>query len=117
VPERLVVVSNRLPVTMRRSGGRWVAERSSGGLVAALGPVLERGGGLWIGWPGASPDGPGEDRAVDRAVDLAGNGAGDPVGNRADRGATGGLGEVLRALERDQAMASVELPAAISRAF
>jgi trehalose 6-phosphate synthase/phosphatase len=88
VPERLVVVSNRLPVTMRRSAGRWIAELSGGGLVAALGPVVEREGGLWIGWPGAAQGGTDDDRA-----------------------------DILRAWERDHAMASVDLPAAISRAF
>jgi trehalose 6-phosphate synthase/phosphatase len=53
---RLLVVSNRLPLTLRRSSRGWVGEPSAGGLVTALGPVLERTGGLWIGWPGEGPD-------------------------------------------------------------
>ncbi len=50
---RLILVSNRLPVTLRR-GRDGVTEiiRSSGGLVAALGPIHEAGDGLWIGNPG-----------------------------------------------------------------
>jgi trehalose 6-phosphate synthase/phosphatase len=55
---RLVVVSNRLPLTLRRVGEGWRAEKSPGGLATALEPVVERSGGLWIGWPGDSPDQP-----------------------------------------------------------
>jgi trehalose 6-phosphate synthase/phosphatase len=86
--ERLLVVSNRLPLTVRRTGGRWQAERSSGGLVAALAPIVERANGLWIGWPGEAPAGADEGRA-----------------------------ELLAAWERDKGMASVDLPASMSRAF
>ena len=38
---RLVVVSNRLPFTLKRSGEDWQAERSTGGLATAKGPLLE----------------------------------------------------------------------------
>ncbi|UCF40740.1 MAG: trehalose-6-phosphate synthase, partial [Gemmatimonadota bacterium] len=48
----LVTVSNRLPVTLRRGPRGPERIRSSGGLVAAFGPILEDRGGLWIGWPG-----------------------------------------------------------------
>ena len=34
--QRLLVVSNRLPLTAKRVSGRWRGERSSGGLVAAM---------------------------------------------------------------------------------
>jgi trehalose 6-phosphate synthase/phosphatase len=50
---RLVIVSNRLPITLQTDDqGRWKAEPGSGGLVTALAPVLRDRGGLWIGWPG-----------------------------------------------------------------
>ena len=52
--KRLIIVSNRLPVSLAREGKRWSVTSSSGGLVAALGPVLQNRGGLWIGWPGVS---------------------------------------------------------------
>jgi trehalose 6-phosphate synthase/phosphatase len=56
---RLVVVSNRLPLTAKRVSGRWRGERSSGGLVAAMAPLMERSDGLWLGWPGDTlPGGP-----------------------------------------------------------
>lgn len=52
---RLVVVSNRLPIRLtREDDGSWRMQRSSGGLVTALAPVLGGRGGLWIGWPGAT---------------------------------------------------------------
>jgi trehalose 6-phosphate synthase len=52
---RLIVVSNRLPFTVKRvSARRWAAEPGSGGLVTAMLPVLRDRGGLWIGWPGAA---------------------------------------------------------------
>ncbi len=50
---RLTIVSNRLPLSLRRDEqGRWISEPGSGGLVTALAPVLRNRGGLWIGWPG-----------------------------------------------------------------
>ena len=45
----LVVLSNRLPITLRRERGALRAEASSGGLVSALRPALQRQGGTWIG--------------------------------------------------------------------
>jgi len=52
-PEKpLMVVSNRLPISLRRSDDRLEVERSAGGLVSALDPALRRMGGTWIGWPG-----------------------------------------------------------------
>ena len=58
-PRSLVVVSNRLPFTAERHRDGIVFTRSSGGLVAALDPVLTARGGVWIGWPGLELE-PGE---------------------------------------------------------
>ncbi|MCW5830366.1 MAG: trehalose-6-phosphate synthase [Deltaproteobacteria bacterium] len=52
--QRLVIVANRLPVTVEQTGNRWQAKPSSGGLVTALTPLLRSRGGMWIGWPGTS---------------------------------------------------------------
>ncbi|HOE73075.1 MAG TPA: trehalose-6-phosphate synthase [Deltaproteobacteria bacterium] len=50
---RLVVVSNRLPVVIKRAdSSQWQVKPGSGGLVTAMGPVLKHRGGLWIGWLG-----------------------------------------------------------------
>ena len=57
---RLVVVANRLPVRrVRKDDGEETWERSPGGLVSALAPLLQDSGGHWIGWPGVP--GPVED--------------------------------------------------------
>ena len=52
---RLIVVANRLPVTVRRVGSSWRAVGNPGGLVSALAPVMREMTGLWIGWPGDAP--------------------------------------------------------------
>jgi trehalose 6-phosphate synthase/phosphatase len=59
---QLIVVSNRLPLTLRRTAEGWREERSSGGLTTALAPVMARRGGVWIGWPGEAPEAADESR-------------------------------------------------------
>ena len=55
--QKLVVASNRLPVTLHEcEDGSWAAEPSSGGLVQAICPILARSGGTWVGWPGIAGD-------------------------------------------------------------
>ena len=50
---RLVIVSNRLPIVLcKDNAGEWQIEPGSGGLVTAMAPVLKNRGGLWIGWTG-----------------------------------------------------------------
>src|SRR3954464_67829 len=61
---RLIVVSNRLPVSLTKEEDRWTTKRSAGGLATAMDPILKRAGGVWIGWSGT----PGEDPA--EAVQL-----------------------------------------------
>lgn len=49
---RLVIVSNRLPVNIKKEAdGTWSSKMSSGGLVAAL-SGLKMKSFLWIGWVG-----------------------------------------------------------------
>lgn len=57
VEQRLVVVSNRLPIVLSKdSDGQWQSKPGSGGLVTALAPVLHSRGGVWIGWPGTTQE-------------------------------------------------------------
>src|SRR5207248_663454 len=49
---RLLLVSNRLPVTVRFETGEFVLDRSSGGLASGLATAHDEGDSLWIGWPG-----------------------------------------------------------------
>ncbi|HKW76959.1 MAG TPA: trehalose-6-phosphate synthase [Terriglobales bacterium] len=53
---RLILVSNRLPVTVARTAGEVEIQPSSGGLISALLPLLKTCGGCWIGWPGTDHD-------------------------------------------------------------
>ncbi len=58
---RLVVVSNRLPITVSsRENGQLEISQGAGGLVTAMAPVLQNRGGLWIGWPGPRQKGMGK---------------------------------------------------------
>ena len=52
VDARLLIVSNRLPVTVSVEDGHAVVHSSPGGLATGLRGPHERSGGLWIGWPG-----------------------------------------------------------------
>jgi trehalose 6-phosphate synthase/phosphatase len=49
---RLLIVSNRLPVTVVGTGARAQVRQSSGGLATGLRGPHEQSGGLWIGWAG-----------------------------------------------------------------
>jgi trehalose 6-phosphate synthase/phosphatase len=50
--QRLLIVANRLPVTLRAEGDEVTVTPSPGGLATALRGPHARGDGLWIGWPG-----------------------------------------------------------------
>ena len=54
---RLIVVSNRLPVTITKKEGEYEFHMSSGGLVAALAGLREKVDMVWIGSPGFPSDG------------------------------------------------------------
>ena len=63
---RLLIVSNRLPVTMRVEDGRLALAPSSGGLATGLGGVHDAGSGCWIGWAGLPAE-----RLVGREAEAA----------------------------------------------
>ncbi|AMK12818.1 alpha,alpha-trehalose-phosphate synthase (UDP-forming) [Pseudodesulfovibrio indicus] len=70
--QRLVVVSNRLPVALVKDENGWQVKQGSGGLVTAMAPVLKNRGGVWIGWSGAPADADpadGPDADMDRLFD------------------------------------------------
>lgn len=53
IMETLLVVSNRLLVSMKRNtDGEWEYSMSSGGLVSALSGLKKKMSFTWIGWPG-----------------------------------------------------------------
>src|SRR5262249_51886029 len=55
---RLIIVSNRLPVTITEQDGRYEASRSAGGVATGLDAFLGSDhappNALWVGWPGAA---------------------------------------------------------------
>ncbi len=55
---RLILVSNREPYSRRElADGQVEFERTTGGLVTALDPVMRRCGGVWLAWdPGGDPE-------------------------------------------------------------
>jgi trehalose 6-phosphate synthase/phosphatase len=50
---RVLIVANRLPVTVKPTDSGVEVQRSSGGLATGLLRPHEQSGGLWIGWSGA----------------------------------------------------------------
>lgn len=71
---RLIVVANRLPAHRVGRGASATWQRSPGGLVSAMEPVLEKEGGVWVGWDGGSgpPPRPARVGGLDlRAVGLS----------------------------------------------
>ena len=49
---RLLIVSNRLPVTVKLDRGDFTITRSAGGLATGLRGPHDQSDSLWIGWPG-----------------------------------------------------------------
>ena len=69
----LIIVSNRLPVVIRREGDSFSVEPGSGGLVTALAPVLRNRDGIWIGWAGThDSDDPRINELIGKAKEIAG---------------------------------------------
>jgi trehalose 6-phosphate synthase len=52
ISSRIILVSNRLPVTIDWTHDEPCIQPSSGGLVTALVPILREFGGCWVGWTG-----------------------------------------------------------------
>jgi trehalose 6-phosphate synthase/phosphatase len=62
ISSRLLIVSNRLPVTARRSAQGLSLTPAAGGLATGMRPFHESSNGLWIGWPGDVSQFTGEER-------------------------------------------------------
>jgi trehalose 6-phosphate synthase/phosphatase len=54
--QRVIIISNRLPVTVQKDGGALTYVKSVGGLSTGLSSVHKQSGGVWIGWPGISEE-------------------------------------------------------------
>jgi trehalose 6-phosphate synthase/phosphatase len=66
---RLLIVANRLPITVSATEGGVEVQRSTGGLATGLMRPHENSDGLWIGWTGAPADlNPEQQAALDREL-------------------------------------------------
>jgi trehalose 6-phosphate synthase/phosphatase len=54
--DRVLIVSNRLPISVVRRDGEIQLQRSAGGLATGLAGVHARSQALWVGWPGDAGD-------------------------------------------------------------
>lgn len=60
MPQRLLIISNRLPLTIEKNGNELTCRQSSGGLITAINAYLNKDGRnaftekIWIGAPGCS---------------------------------------------------------------
>lgn len=54
---QVLIVSNRLPVTVKRVDGILTYETSMGGLASGLSGYVNGHNNIWIGWPGIASDG------------------------------------------------------------
>jgi trehalose 6-phosphate synthase/phosphatase len=54
---RVVIVSNRLPISVAKKAGNVKITPSVGGLATGLSSFHRSNKGLWVGWPGISPAG------------------------------------------------------------
>ena len=72
--DRLIIVSNRLPITAGLDdGGAVRLQMASGGLANGMRPWHEGSGGVWIGWPGDTSKFSGEQRAdLDHQLEARG---------------------------------------------
>ena len=49
---KTIIVSNRLPISLRHRNGRFEFKPSAGGLATGLDSIYKAGENIWIGWPG-----------------------------------------------------------------
>lgn len=49
---KMIIASNRLPVSLRHTQGKFSFTPSAGGLATGLGSIYREGENIWLGWPG-----------------------------------------------------------------
>lgn len=53
---KVIIVSNRLPVSVKKENGRIRYQSSLGGLATGLSSYVQGRGNIWIGWPGINAE-------------------------------------------------------------
>ncbi|MEL6844850.1 MAG: trehalose-6-phosphate synthase, partial [Bacteroidota bacterium] len=66
---RLIIVSNRLPITINRKKGELIYYPSAGGLATGLNSLDQSIERIWIGWPGQPVEDPAEQESIRQQFD------------------------------------------------
>lgn len=64
----LIIVSNRLPLSVKRVDGEFKSSMSSGGLVTSLSGLTKSTDFRWFGWPGMEVKDPQERESVSKSL-------------------------------------------------
>lgn len=68
---KTILVSNRLPISLRHRNGQFEFKPSAGGLATGLGSIYKEGENIWIGWPGNTvEDSEQKDEIIQRLSEL-----------------------------------------------
>jgi len=65
---RLVIVSNRLPVTISEKKGKLTVRPSAGGLATGLNSLSKKYEIIWVGWPGMAVNKPSQKTAITKIL-------------------------------------------------
>lgn len=65
---KTIIISNRLPITIKKEGEELLFSPSSGGLATALGSIYKKGDNIWMGWPGMFLDDEKEKAEVEKGL-------------------------------------------------
>lgn len=68
---QLIIVSNRLPVSVKKENGQLTFYPSLGGLATGLSSYVKNSNNLWIGWPGLPSDGLSDNEKHQIVTELA----------------------------------------------
>lgn len=67
---RVIIVSNRLPISVKKVGGKLRFYPSSGGLASSLGTYAKAKNNKWVGWPGMASDDLTDEEALEISKQL-----------------------------------------------
>lgn len=68
--QNLIIVSNRLPLSVKRVDGKFHSSLSSGGLVTSLAGLTKSTQFQWFGWPGIEVKDPADREEVAKSLET-----------------------------------------------
>jgi len=68
---QVIIVSNRLPISVKKVDGRLEFSESIGGLATGLSSYVKNRRNIWIGWPGIASDGLSKEEQLTIITELA----------------------------------------------